>query len=106
MRVTAQKPILVQLLRAPMLPGHRSNKTCIACSTAVKWQSCFYDIVDIGSTSNGYPGSAVSKEIKEQAGNDMTVSHNLVRNQVNQNKPVVINIENENHIRVSELLTK
>ena len=57
-------------------------------------------------TVMGYPGSVVSKEIKEQVGNEYDGYRITWVNEIrsNQGKPVyIINIENENHIRVIRL---
>ena len=54
----------------------------------------------------GYPGSAISTEIKEQVGNEYDGYRITWVTEIrsNQNKPVyIINIENENHIRVIRL---
>ena len=57
-------------------------------------------------TLMGYPGSEVSRDIKEQMGYDYDGYRITWVSEIrsNQNKPVyIINIENENHIRVIRL---
>ena len=54
-------------------------------------------------TLMGYPGSNLSKDVKDQVAYDFDGYHIVWVNEIqsNQNKPVyVINIENENHVKV------
>ena len=54
-------------------------------------------------TLMGYPGSSISKDVKDQVAYDFDGYHIVWVNEIqsSQNKPVyVINIENENHVKV------